>query len=61
MSLPTLNLSDFARGSPVHRSVFADDLLDSLMKHGFVKLEGHGVTEEMVEKLFNMVCTNLSN
>ena len=55
MSLPILNLSLFTNGSAEDRATFAAQLLKSLLDHGFVKLCNHGISEEMVEDLFEWV------
>ena len=55
MALPTLDLSLFTDGTPLQRKQLASDLLDSLTRHGFVKLVKHGISDRQVDKLFEMV------
>ena len=55
MTLPTIDLSVFTKGSSSERHKVALALLDSLSQHGFVKIVGHGVPEWAVTKLFGWV------
>lgn len=55
MALPVLDLSSFAEGDISQRQQFASELLESLNKHGFVKIVGHGMEEIEVERLFEWV------
>lgn len=45
MTLPTINLAHFRHGSQSERAKFIVDTHDSLMEHGFVKIDGHGIAE----------------
>lgn len=54
-TLPTLDLSLYVRGTEAQRTKFASRLSDSLRKHGFVKLTGHGVEDKKVAELFRWV------
>lgn len=55
MTLPTLNLSLYTQGDASQRQELASRLLDSLSQHGFVKLVGHGVSDEKLDELFRWV------
>ena len=55
MALPTLDLSRYTEGDISERQHVALELLDSLSQHGFVKVTGHGVSKETVNKLLNWV------
>lgn len=55
MAVPVLDASRFVGNSPADRFKFAEELLDSLQKHGFVKLRNHGISDEMVEEMFRFV------
>ena len=56
MTLPTLDLSLFTRGNASQQAQLASDLLQSLSRHGFVKLVNHGISDEAVADLFEWVC-----
>lgn len=55
MALSTLNLSLYTHGTPRERRQLASELLDSLSRHGFVKLVGHGVSRETINELLKWV------
>lgn len=55
MELPTLNLSLFTHGNEEERQKLASDLLDSLVQHGFVKIINHGVPEELISTMWDLV------
>ena len=55
MTLPTLDLSLSTHGNASERQELASRLLDSLSEHGFVKLVGHGVSDERIGELFRWV------
>ncbi|MCJ1231405.1 hypothetical protein MMC12_008082 [Toensbergia leucococca] len=52
MDLPTLDLSLFTGGNASQRMQLASDLLNSLSRHGFVKLVNHGISDLVVAQLF---------
>ncbi|KAI4086737.1 MAG: hypothetical protein LQ344_007306 [Seirophora lacunosa] len=51
MVLPTLDLSQYTHGTAQQRQQLSSQLLDSLSRHGFVKLTRHGISRETVSKL----------
>jgi isopenicillin N synthase-like dioxygenase len=51
--LPTLDLSHFLQDGT--RQEFADQLRNSLVQHGFVKIINHGIDESSVNQLFDKV------
>ncbi|KAF4629217.1 hypothetical protein G7Y89_g8930 [Cudoniella acicularis] len=55
MVVPVLDASRFVGDSPTDRFKFAEELLDSLQKHGFVRLRDHGISDETVEEMFRLV------
>ncbi|PVH92503.1 Clavaminate synthase-like protein [Periconia macrospinosa] len=50
----TLDMTNFRRGSEKERLSFANELLKCLSTQGFVKLVNHGVSDQAVEKAFEM-------
>ena len=60
MDLPTLDLSLFTGGNASQRMQLASDLLNSLSRHGFVKLVNHGISDLVVAQLFEWVCIGIS-
>ena len=56
MSLPLVDLSEFAAGSDGQRNLFAKRLVDVLKQYGYVKIRNHGLTPDTVDALFNWVC-----
>ena len=55
MELPALDFSKFTAGSQAQKRELAEALVDSLDVHGFVKLINHGVPDEVVESLLDLV------
>lgn len=55
MTLPTLDLSLFTSGNASQQMQLVLDLLDSLSRHGFVKLVNHGISDQTVTQLFEWV------
>jgi len=54
MSVPRLDASSFF-GNSLERSRFCEALLSSLKAHGFVKLINHGIPDELIEDMFQLV------
>ncbi|KAL8649434.1 MAG: hypothetical protein Q9226_005579 [Calogaya cf. arnoldii] len=52
MALKTLDLSLFINGRHETRKTFAADLKEELTRHGFVKVVGHGLSNEDIERVF---------
>ena len=55
MVLPTLNFLLYTQGNASQSQELASRLLDSLSEHGFVKLVGHGISDEKIDELFKWV------
>ena len=55
MVLPTLNFLLYTHGDASQSQELAARLLDSLSEHGFVKLVGHGISDEKIDELFKWV------
>lgn len=51
----TLDFSRFLDGDCSTRSEFATQLVDCLSTVGFVKLKNHGISDEEIRQLFEMV------
>jgi isopenicillin N synthase-like dioxygenase len=60
MELPTLDFADFTSGTKEQRQKLSSHLVQSFKDHGFVKLTNHGVPEDTVKTLFEMVRQPLS-
>ena len=52
MTVPLLDAYRLTRGSAADRTAFYRGLVDSFKRYGFVRLQNHGVPEEMVRDLF---------
>ena len=59
MALKTLNLSLFRGEKDAERRGFAADLRREFVQHGFVKIIGHGISEEDIEEAFAWVSSTL--
>ncbi|KAL9006071.1 MAG: hypothetical protein Q9188_001198 [Gyalolechia gomerana] len=55
MALATLDLSLFTNGHHDAREAFAADLREELSRHGFVKIVGHGLSNEDIGEVFEWV------
>ena len=55
MVLPTLNFLLYTHGNASQSQELASRLLDSLSEHGFVKLVGHGISDEKIDEMFKWV------
>ena len=54
-TVAVLDYAKYVHGSVIERLDFAQHLINSLEKYGFVKLKNHGIPEEQVQQLFQMV------
>ncbi|KAI4270108.1 MAG: hypothetical protein LQ337_006893 [Flavoplaca oasis] len=52
MALATLDLSLYTTGRPDAQEAFAADLRRELTRHGFVKIVGHGLSNEGINQVF---------
>jgi isopenicillin N synthase-like dioxygenase len=52
MALPVLDAMQFLHGSIPQRNEFANSLLNSCKKYGFVKIVNHGISDAVVSELF---------
>ncbi|PVH95008.1 putative gibberellin 20-oxidase [Periconia macrospinosa] len=50
MDLPTLDFSKYLLGTPREKQQLGEALIDSFVKHGFVKLINHGIPEDIVNR-----------
>lgn len=55
----TLDMSSFF-GTPEQKKEFCISLLESLKKRGCVKIQNHGIADEMIHELFAMVNASFS-
>lgn len=53
--LPTLDFAKFMKGPDWMRKEVATKITDSFIKHGFVKIINHGISNEMVDGIFSWV------
>ena len=53
--MATLDLS-LINSTPEQSQAFCNDLLDTLEKRGVARLTDHGIPNEIIDNLFNMVC-----
>ncbi|KAF3012559.1 hypothetical protein E8E14_000929 [Neopestalotiopsis sp. 37M] len=51
--IPVVDASLFLGGDNSKRHLFSDQLRDSLTKHGFVRVKNHGISDHMIETLFD--------
>lgn len=49
----TLNLADYTGGSPAQRAQFVQQLGGAYEEIGFVAVQGHGLTDELQERLYS--------
>ena len=54
MSLPTLDMSLFF-GTPEEQQEFGSALLQHLKRRGVAKINNHGIPDEQISRLFDMV------
>ncbi|KAF2839731.1 putative gibberellin 20-oxidase [Patellaria atrata CBS 101060] len=50
--LPLLDFDLFHNGTPEERLQLGEALVESFIKHGFVRLRNHGITDEMVQNIW---------
>lgn len=53
--VPSLDLADFTQGSPEQKAQFVKDLGNAFTEIGFVALKNHGLSDELVAKLYENV------
>lgn len=55
MAVPTVDFSKFSASSDLEAKEAAYQLVQSLRKHGFVKLVNHGIPREVTQAFFTQV------
>jgi isopenicillin N synthase-like dioxygenase len=55
MDLHSFDFSKFVLGNELERVEFSQALIESLRKHGFVRLVNHGFPDEFVQEVFSWV------
>jgi len=58
LEIPTLDLSIFTSGTQADKEAWCLDLLEVCKTFGFVKLKGHGFSDEPLSELFKWVSTS---
>lgn len=53
--VPSLDLADFATGTPLQKQKFVEDLGAAFTNIGFVALKNHGLSEDLRNKLYKAV------
>ena len=53
--LPIFDYAKYDKGIVTERLEFANDLVESFKKYGFVKIVNHGITDEHVQRIFEWV------
>lgn len=56
----TLDFAEFYSETPKTKSEFCERLVVALGKNGFVKLVNHGISKEVIEQAFDIVCFDSS-
>lgn len=54
-TLPTLDFAKFTQGSPLERQELGKSITKSFKDHGFVKLINHGLPDETITELLDLV------
>lgn len=54
-TLPTLDFSNFTQGSQFEREELGKSVTKSFIDHGFVKLINHGLPDETIAELLDLV------
>lgn len=53
--IPTLDLTRFTEGNEAERKAFADELGAAYRQVGFAAISGHGVSKDLIEKMYSEV------
>ena len=53
-SIPTVSLSDYASGDAATRDRFVRTLGDGLREFGFLNVEGHGVEQQLIRRVYDL-------
>ena len=52
VNIPRLDLNDYIKGSPEQKKRFSDDIGKAFTETGFVTIANHGMSKELIEKLY---------
>jgi len=55
--VPSLDLADFTSGDPIRKQNFVAKLGEAYNNIGFVAIKNHGLSDELIEKLYQAVIT----
>src|SRR6201994_5055163 len=57
VNIPRLDLNDYVNGSAADRKRFSDDIGKAFNETGFVTITNHGLSKELIDKLYEQVKT----
>jgi isopenicillin N synthase-like dioxygenase len=55
VNIPRLDLHDYLQGSAEQKKKFSDDIGKAFTETGFVTIANHGMTKELMDKLYSEV------
>ncbi|HYC29106.1 MAG TPA: 2-oxoglutarate and iron-dependent oxygenase domain-containing protein [Chitinophagaceae bacterium] len=55
MAIPVVNLADFLSGDPQLKQKFVNDLGRAYEEFGFVSVKNHGISDDLIERLYKYV------
>lgn len=55
VNIPRLDLNDYLNGTPVQKKKFSDDIGKAFNETGFVTITNHGLSKDLIEKLYQQV------
>ncbi len=55
VNIPRLDLNDYLKGTPAQKKQFSDDIGKSFNDTGFVTITNHGLSKDLIEKLYQQV------
>lgn len=58
-SIPSLDFSLYLNGNYDQRTAFSAELVSAFQKFGFVKITNHGIENDTIQKLFDLVCSRV--
>ena len=53
-TIPVVNLTDYTEGDPDQKAAFVDQFGEALEDLGFVAVEGHGVSQDLVDRTYEL-------
>ena len=55
VNIPRLDLNDYLNGTPAQKKKFSDDIGKAFNETGFVTITNHGLSQELINKLYEQV------